>query len=127
MLQHCQVLDRPRRFADHTKHDFDPMPLPTKCLGWAAEQLLDVRLCVAIAPSPGKRTSHRARLRASTLPQGAQGEDAIVCCHIPSPEGKDGSCKHTKPVECLGWAVEPLLDVLLCAAVAPSPEGSDEY
>ena len=46
-----------------------------------------------------------------------QGEDAIVCCHIPSPEGKDGSCKHTKPVECLGWAVEPLLDVLLCAAV----------
>ena len=82
MLQHCQVLDRPRRFADHTKHDFDPMPLPTKCLGWAVEQLLDVRLCVAIAPSPGKRTSHRARLRASTLPQGAQGEDAIVCCHM---------------------------------------------
>ena len=26
------------------------------------------------------------------------------------------------PVECLGWAIELLLDVLLCAASAPSPE-----
>ena len=30
------------------------------------------------------------------------------------------------PDECLGWAVEPLLDVLLYAAVVPSPEGAEE-
>ena len=30
------------------------------------------------------------------------------------------------PVKCLGWAVEPLLDILLCAPVASSPEGAEE-
>ena len=44
-----------------------------------------------------------------------------MCVAIaPSPEGEDESYKHIKPVEYLGWAVEQLLDVLLCAAVAPS-------
>ena len=89
------------------------MPLPTKCLGWAVEQLLDVRLCAAIAPSPegsDKSLSQPTRKRTSCFPDYAQHD-----CNTQAP-----------PVECLGWAVELLLDVLSCAAIAPSPEGSDE-
>ena len=44
--------NRASPFSDYSKHDCSPQPSPVKCLGWAVELLLDVRLCVAIAPSP---------------------------------------------------------------------------
>ena len=43
---------RTRCFSDHSKNDCDTLPLPVRCLVWAVGQLLDVILCVAIAPSP---------------------------------------------------------------------------
>ena len=83
------------------------------CSTFTVEQLLDVRLCAAIAPSPegsDKSLSQPTRKRTSCFSDYSKHD-----CNTQAP-----------PVECLGWAVELLLDVLSCAAIAPSPEGSDE-
>ena len=147
------MIESPRGLSDHSKHDHNThllpvkrlgwaaklslgvllyaavVPSPVECLGWAAESLLDVLLCAVTAPSPVECLGWvveplvDALLCAVTAPSPESAEPAHKRTRWISDHSKHGLDTCSLPVECLAWAVEPLLDVVLYAAIAPAPWG----